>query len=85
MKRVGKALLAALLVVGIVMTCAFANELRGRKFVDTDDNGVCDNQQDCEQKQDCEQTQDCQQAQDCQSVGGGQHHGGHHGGHHRQG
>ena len=54
MKRVGKALLAALLVVGSVMTCAFANELRGRKFVDTDDNGVCDNQQDCEQKQDCQ-------------------------------
>lgn len=43
MKRMWKVLPAALLAVGIVMSCAFASDGRGKNFVDTDGDGVCDN------------------------------------------
>lgn len=91
MKKVWLAVLTAVLVLGIVMTCAFANG-RGAGFTDDDCDGVCDNRSeecgsfadadedgicDNREEQSCDTVQQRVCRQDCVQQGHGWGHGQH--------
>ena len=91
MKKVWLSVLTAVLVLGIVMTCAFANG-RGAGFTDDDCDGVCDNRSeecgsfadadedgicDNREEQSCDTVQQRVCRQDCVQQGHGWGHGQH--------